>query len=185
MLLLPWVTHPHRSPHAPQNFVPTCTVKDVDGHLSTSDNPLRLKDGSLIVQVAVCLGDRVLGWNGNCGLGSMPCGGDFGSVMQGALPLYASVLLFWKVSGSTTAAAWRSRRREFARRSVLALPRWIANAMESTKSFFGSGRRHMQQSSWAWGWSRPHTCRISCHASVPKAPKVSDLSRHLCVCVSC
>ena len=55
--------------------------------------------------------------------------------MQGALPLYASVLLFWKVSGSTTAAAWRSRRREFARRSVLALPRWIANAMESTKSF--------------------------------------------------
>ena len=56
---------------------------DVDGHLSTSDNPLRLKDGSLIVQVAVCLGDRVLGWNGNCGLGFAACGGDFGSHVGG------------------------------------------------------------------------------------------------------
>ena len=44
---------------------------------------MRLKDGSLIVQVAVCLGDRVLGWNGNCGLGFAACGGDFGSHVGG------------------------------------------------------------------------------------------------------
>eukprot|EP01051_Picozoa_sp_SAG22_P011734 SAG22_NODE_1156_length_5335_cov_2.046600_1_plen_648_part_10 len=55
--------------NAEQTWLPGSehSVDHPDGRISTSDNPLRLSDGSLLVQVAVCLGDRPLGYGGSCG----------------------------------------------------------------------------------------------------------------------
>ena len=69
-----------------------------DGRLYTSDNPLRLADGSLLVQVAVCLGDRKLGWGGSCGINgsSGPCQAPtqviYRSVDEGAVWSFQGVL---------------------------------------------------------------------------------------------
>ena len=73
-------------------------IDDPDGRLYTSDNPLRLADKSLLVQVAVCLGDRLLGWGGSCGINgsSGPCQAPtqviYRSVDEGAVWSFQGVL---------------------------------------------------------------------------------------------
>eukprot|EP01050_Picozoa_sp_SAG11_P012610 SAG11_NODE_1413_length_4981_cov_2.208726_2_plen_363_part_00 len=76
-----------------------------DDSLTTSDNPLRLMDGSLLVQVAVCFGDRPLGWNPpgagpGCGLvnnSGSPCMAPtqvlFRSTDEGRIWLYQGTLM--------------------------------------------------------------------------------------------
>jgi hypothetical protein len=60
-----------------------------DGSLTASDNTLRLKDGSLIVQVTVCLGDRPLGWN-------LPPGPGCGLVNNSGSPCMAPTQVIFR-----------------------------------------------------------------------------------------